>query len=207
LLNHMTFREKIELRKLWQIEALEKEKEEMLVSVMEQLKAQNGENQYFIYKEIIDAKFEAMENSINGISSSRSYYAPNGGAAQYNRIADVTEMYYNVTQTNRLRDQSQYWSTWETISSAEIAAQLASAVFKVKFPTWLTYSIATITAVKLLQTYVNSEGWKRINNGTRCALYLSSKYEGQTTTVLTEWADVPYITIASDATNVTVKTF
>ena len=46
-----------------QIEALEKEKEEMLVSVMEQLKAQNGENQYFIYKEIIDAKFEAMEKT------------------------------------------------------------------------------------------------------------------------------------------------
>lgn len=98
-------------------------------------------------------------------------------------------------------------STWNSIRAGTIVAQLASYVYKFKFPSWLTYAITAIDEMNLSQAYVNSSGWEEINNGTRCALFLQSTYEMQTTCVLISWASVPYIDIDCHATDVSVKVF
>ena len=191
-----------------QIEALTQEKERILDDIMEQLKAQGAESHYFIYEGIINEKFENMTNSINSsLQADRRYYAPNGGTAKYNRVADVIEMYYNKTQTERLKDETQKWSTVGTINAAWIVAQLGEKILKYTIPSPVSSAMLALDGMVLLNTLKNSQGWTQINQGSRCALYIQSTYQMQTTVVLTQWVQTPYITISSNATNVSVKVF
>jgi len=94
-----------------------------------------------------------------------------------------------------------------SINSAYVIAQLGAKVFKYTIPSPVSSAMLILDGMTLVNAFANSLAWQSINNGTRCAFYIQSTYEAQTTTVLTQWRNVPYITIDSDATDVSVKTF
>ena len=170
------------------IKTLEKQKEDIIESVKEQLKQQGKLKHFKIYKDIIEQEYEIKKQNMYSTtySTDKRVYAPNGGSSAY--IGDDVSVYAVYLSTNMVRRAA----TDLTYGSSIVGALL---------------SVANAPGGAIVVVSGLIRGWyfsKIADDGKAAKLVYAEDIYGDTSNVIFIWNSYPYI-VESQHTSIFVN--
>lgn len=168
---------------------INKEKQEMLESVWEQLESQNATKFYPMYKQIVEDKFENLQE--NRSTSSRRVSMPKGGSIYYsNYLNSGTKVYQTYL------DKA---ATTKAVNGT-LAADAISSTLQ-----WGLGTIAWPVGILLvLSNLIDRDINRQIANGTGCMELMYSNDGDTSSKIKLHWSKAPYATLY-DGAKVSIK--
>ncbi|MBU5255311.1 hypothetical protein [Tissierella praeacuta] len=205
------------------LENLEKQKENNLISIKEQLTQQDMMAHYYIYEEIIEEEYNALKRKVENEYGHKSLYRAddkvrlrNGGQISYKMGENITNDprghaflvsdYYTKRQTKdiiRKYDRNNR-ITWKDLSRFVIETVISE---KSKIP-YIGPLLIGIEGTKLVRDYITVKQIEAVENSrTGCMIIASSSTTVGRSTTIRVWEDTPYAYIPTTATRVKIKHF
>lgn len=207
-----------EISKMSELKKLEKQKENNLISIKEQLEEQNLMEHYDIYKELVEVEYNGLKDQIEGKStynstSSNRYTFYYGGQTSFimgahhsdpRARAHLVSEYYTRTQTSSIINE---FDRNNRITIRDLQRFVIESVVAYKIP-GIGPILVGIEGGQLLKGYITASQFEAIENSQTKSMIMSSSTTtvGKSTTIR-EWSDNPYAYVPTSATSVSVKYF
>jgi len=207
-----------ELAKISELKNLEKQKENNLISIKEQLEEQNLMEHYDIYKKLVEAEYNGLKDQIEGESTynttnSNRYTFYYGGQTSFimgahhsdpRARAHLVSEYYTRSQTSSIINE---FDRNNRVTIGDMGRFIVEYVVSRQI-TGIGPILVGIEGAQLLKGYITASQFEAIENSQTKSMIMSSSTTtvGKSTTIR-EWSDNPYAYIPTSATSVSVKYF